>query len=75
MFAHKSISIKGNLNDQNLKYRLCPSDEFANGRWSIACLSASFELPTETTGNIDIIGNVTNVCFHDPHFEHEIKNG
>jgi len=38
MYAHKSVEIRGNLNQQ-LKYRLCPSNEFAIGDWQIAISS------------------------------------
>jgi len=59
MNASKSILIKGNLNGGTPKYRVCPSNEFANGRWSVACASISFNATTQ----IELVGSVsTNFC-------------
>lgn len=38
----KSICIQGNLKNQPIKYKLCPSDEFSRGRWAVAIASVAF---------------------------------
>lgn len=41
---NKTVQITGNLKSDGLKYRLCPSDEFSNGRWCVSVLNIAFEL-------------------------------
>ena len=55
MFVNKSIQIKGNLSNRKLKYRLCPSDEFANGNWYIAISS----IYCESTVKHDVICTIS----------------
>ena len=38
----KSIVITGNLNNTDLKYQLCPVNEFSEGVWNIAILSIAY---------------------------------
>ena len=38
----KSIVITGNLNNTDLKYQLCPVNEFSEGVWNVAILSIAY---------------------------------
>jgi len=38
----KTVSIKGNLNKQPLRYSLCPPEEFSFGVWGISILSVAY---------------------------------
>ena len=59
MFVNKTIQIRANLSRAKPSYRLCPSNEFVNGSWNIAVLSACFEC----NESLDIFGTIsTNFC-------------
>ena len=38
----KSIIISGNLKNKDLKYKLCPVNEFSEGVWNVAILSIAY---------------------------------
>ena len=42
MATTKSCLVSGNLTTKPLKYRLCPSDEFSTGQWSVAISSVAY---------------------------------
>ena len=43
----KSIIISGNLKNTNLKYQLCPVNEFSEGVWNITILSVGYSCNVE----------------------------
>lgn len=61
MIVNKTVQISGNLKDEGLSYRLCPSDEFSNGQWCVSVSNIAFrsEQPLNALCTLS-----TNFCVH-----------
>ena len=67
----KSVVIYGNLQNDNLTYKLCPSSEFSEGVWNICISSLGYICKTNVNELCEVSCNLVKSQKYNNNFEVE----